>query len=251
MPGKKALKQKIIIIMFTVICIFILGGLVTYFWFKTANQSESNFYIGRWLRDPSSHVVLNTEALSQCDDAPFLIPSEGFIGLLWNDSAPPYNIFNRHTGIDIFGAGEPGTVPVYAAYDGYLSRDENWLSSVIIRHEDPLVAGRTIWTYYTHMGSRFGRDSYIVSDFPRGTEEQFVEQGTLIGYQGEYAGQSRWIAMHLHFSIVTSDDAGNFLNEAVMQNTLDPSPYFGLSLNYDDVGNERPVVCAEGFSDGM
>jgi murein DD-endopeptidase MepM/ murein hydrolase activator NlpD len=179
-----------------------------------------------------------------CPGAPFILPSDGLIGLLWNDPAGPYTILNTHTGLDIFGDGGPGSVPVYAAYDGYLSRLAGWRSSVIIRHDDPLLPGRIIWTYYTHMASRDGAQSFIVPDFPAGTAGVWVTQGTLLGYQGEYAGSSPApIGLHLHFSIVLSDDDGAFLNEARLSSTLDPSPYLGMPLNIAD-WPQRPITCS-------
>src|SRR5262249_7390038 len=158
-----------------------------------------------------------------CPDAPFILPSDGFIGLLWNDPARPYSGLNPHSGIDIFGDGAPGTVPVYAAYSGNLSRLSDWVASVIIRHEDPLQSGRIIWTYYTHMASRDGSQSFISSEFPPGTTNQPVTQGTLLGYQGEFAGAGAApIGMHVHFSVVQSDADGSFKNESHIDNTLDP-----------------------------
>lgn len=197
-------------------------------------HSDSNTVIRRWLREPESRPLLNTPNDATCGDAPFLLPSAGLIGLLWGDTARPYNILRRHTGIDIFGDGPNGTVPIVAAYDGWLTREDGWLATVAIRHDDPLQPGRVIWTYYTHMANADGSESYVHEAFPRGTHEQFVEQGTLLGYQGDYNGSGPWIAMHLHLSIVTSEADGSLRNEAVLSNTLDPSPYFGLPLNFAD-----------------
>jgi len=183
-----------------------------------------------------------------CSGAPFSLPSDGLIGLLWNDPAAPYSIFNPHTGLDVFGDGAPGTVPIYAAYDGLLTRRSDWLSSVIIKHDDPLQAGRTIWTYYTHMATRDGSQSFVVPTFPQGTVDIPVKRGDLLGYQGEYAGVGRPpIGMHVHFSIVTSEADGTFKNEAVIENTLDPSPYFGMPLNIAGKP-ERPIRCGNGSS---
>jgi murein DD-endopeptidase MepM/ murein hydrolase activator NlpD len=207
-----------------------------------APDSDSNDYIREWLRQPESRPRLTTEHNAPCAGAPFLLPSTGFIGLLYADPARPYSGLRRHTGIDIFGDGGVGEVPIYAAYDGYLTRQDGWLSTVIIRHDDPLEAGRTIWTYYTHMANEAATESYVDPAFPPGTEEVFVAQGTLLGYQGDYNGTGPRIATHLHFSIVLSDDEGGFRNEAILANTLDPSPYFGLPLNIDDTPS-RPIRC--------
>ena len=116
-------------------------------------------------------------------------------------------------------------------------------TTVIIRHNDPLQAGRTIWTYYTHMAGLNG-DSYIVDDYPQGTFSIPITQGTIIGYQGLYNPPFP-IAMHLHMSIVTSNDDGSFRNEAILENTIDPSPYLGVDLNAD-TQLLRPVVCSSG-----
>ena len=216
-----------------------------YLYFYRHAYSDSNDTIHEWFTNPAERARLITEYDEPCPGAPFLLPSAGLIGLLWRDAAAPYNVLQRHTGIDIFGDGQPDTVPVVAAYDGYLTRLDDWFATVIIRHDDPLQPGRTIWTYYTHIGNRSGTVSYIAEAFPPGTQDVWVEQGTLLGYQGEYNGDSYGIALHLHFSIVTSDAAGMFKNEAVLGNTLNPSPYLGLTLNMDD-HPERPIRCGQG-----
>lgn len=235
-----------------VISLLVLAGalagivvLLMYRYYQGDSESSSNEYIYRWLTDPSSRPALNTPGGAACPGAPFILPSSGFIGLLWSDPAAPYSAARRHTGIDIFGDGEPGTVPIYAVYDGWLTRREDWKSTVIIRHDDPLQPGRTIWTYYTHIASRDGTISFVSADFPPGTYAQPVKQGMLLGYQGEYAGTGAPIAMHVHLSIVLSDSSGAFLNETSLENTLDPSPYLGLPLNMAD-NPARPIRCPAG-----
>jgi hypothetical protein len=182
-----------------------------------------------WLRDPSAHPEWMVKAGVRCGEAPFLMPTDGFIGYLWGDSFRPGH---RHQGIDIFGGAAVDVTPVFAAYDGYLTRLPDWKASLIIRiPEDPLFTSRQIWTYYTHMAGPQG-DSYISSDFPPGSTEVFVQAGTLLGYQGNYSGTpGNPVGVHLHFSIVKDDGQGNFLNELEIGNTLDPSPYLGLPLN--------------------
>jgi murein DD-endopeptidase MepM/ murein hydrolase activator NlpD len=204
--------------------------------------TNSTGYIRQWFDDRTSRDRLATVQREPCPGAPFLLPSDGLVGLLWRDPAWPYNMFKRHTGLDIFGDGEPGEVPVYAAYDGYLSRLSGWVATVIIRHDDPLQPGRTIWTYYTHMASEDG-DPYIVDAFPPGTSDVWVERGTLLGYQGTYSGsQLRPVGLHVHFSVVASEADGSFKNEARLDNTLDPSPYLGMNVNIRGKP-ERPIMC--------
>lgn len=200
----------------------------------------------RLLFDPRSQAFLQwaggstetrtnliTAQREACPGAPFILPADGFIGLLFEDPRGPYTTANPHQGIDIFSNTEPGENPVYAAYDGYVSREENWRSALIIRvPDDPLQSGRAIWLYYAHMADREG-NSFIVDSFPPGTREKYVEQGTLLGYTGDYNGNaSRTIWVHLHFSIVKDAGNGRYLNELEFENTLDPSPYLGMSLNY-------------------
>ncbi len=186
-----------------------------------------------WIGSEEERRAMVTTAREPCPDAPFLLPAEGYIGLLYGDARPPYSARHRHQGIDIFSEGPPGLTPVYAAYDGYLTRESGWRSAVIIRHpEDPLLAGRQIWTYYAHMADEEG-SSFIVEAFPPGTHEFFVERGTLLGYTGNYSNSPlQRVAVHLHFSIVLDDGSGHYLNELEFVNTVDPSPYLRMAVNY-------------------
>lgn len=230
--------RRVIILLILFILIAGAGLLVYRSW-----RSRSNAPIVRWFNDPTSRAELTTVMNhTACPDAPFILPSDGLIGLLWNDPAAPYTVLNTHSGLDIFGDGAPGEVPVYAAYEGYLSRLPEWVSSVIISHDDPLQPGRAIWTYYTHMASRDGTQSFVAPRFPAGTAGVWVEQGTLLGYQGEYAGSTGAIGLHVHFSVVLSESNGAFLNETRIANTLDPSPYLGMPVNIADAP-ARPVAC--------
>lgn len=183
--------------------------------------------------EEATRAALITEQREACPGAPFVLPADGFIGLLYDDPRGPYSQFNPHQGIDIFSDTEPGLTPVYAAYDGYVTREASWRSSLIMRvPDDPLQPGRTIWLYYTHMADREGND-FIEDAFPPGTRELFVERGTRLGFTGDYNGTSaRTIWTHLHFSIVRDDGSGNYLNELEFANTIDPSPYLGMAVNY-------------------
>jgi hypothetical protein len=182
-----------------------------------------------WIRNSVRHANWSIQALDRCGDAPFLLPTDGFIGFLWDDSFRPGH---RHQGIDIFGGRQPGETPVYAVFDGYLTRLPGWKSTVIMRvPEDPLQPGRQIWLYYTHLAGSAG-DSFISTEFPPGTSEVEVKAGTLLGYQGNYSGTpGNPVGVHLHFSIVRDDGKGKFLNELRIENTIDPTPYLGLPLN--------------------
>lgn len=202
----------------------------------------------QFLQAPEQYPHWQIRAGERCPNAPFLLPTTGYVGFGYGDSWSPGH---RHTGLDIFAPtrqDDPrglNSTPIVAAYSGYLTRRMDWKSTVIIRiPDDPLQPGRPIWTYYTHMADPTGQTSYVAADFPPGTEGVYVEAGTLLGYQGNFSGDAaNPVGIHLHFSIVTDDGQGNFRNEARIENTLDPSPYLGLRAGvYDDWS--EPILCS-------
>ena len=248
-PQRRFFLQRRVIIPAAIILILIAGAAILYYLDITGRVSithrPANNALIRWFREPSSRTELATAFDAPCPGYPFLVPSSGLIGgLPYNAAYGPYDIFNPHPGIDIFGDGPVGTIPIYAAYDGYLTREANWTSSVIIRHDDPLHPGQTIWSYYTHMADLSGANSYILPDYPPGTYDVPIQQGDLLGYQGVYNGGmgAPRIGLHLHFSIVSSDPQGGYRNEAVFENTIDPTPYLGLKLN-DSETADFPLRC--------
>ena len=199
--------------------------------------------VREWWEDPSAHQDWVIQAGERCGDAPFSMPTNGFIGFIWDDS---FRVGHRHQGLDIFGGEEVNQTPVIAAASGYLTRLADWKSTVIIRiPDDPVKPGRQIWTYYTHMADPLG-NSFIAPEFPPGTAEVYVEAGTLLGRQGNYSGTpDNPTGVHLHFSIVLDDGQGSFRNELDIKNTLDPSPYFGLPLNANLNDSEIPICDPE------
>ena len=201
--------------------------------------------VSEWFADPASHQDWAIQAGERCGEAPFIMPTNGFIGFIWDDS---FRIGHRHQGIDIFGGEEINQTPVVAAAAGYLTRLDDWKSTIIIRiPDDPLNPGRQIWTYYTHMADPQG-NSFIAPEFPPGTLEKFVEAGTLLGRQGNYSGTpDNPTGVHLHFSIVLDDGQGSFRNELEINNTLDPSAYLGLPLNARQNDSEIPVCDLAGL----
>ena len=217
-------KRSILSVLFVVA---IVGG---YFLYRNMRSSGArSVLLMQMFRGNASLNDYTVLEGTRCGDAPFIMPTNGVIGYLWDDSFRPGH---RHQGIDVFGGEGLNVTPVIAAYDGYLSRMPNWTSTVIMRvPNDPLNPGRQIWLYYTHMADADGND-FIVDAFPRGTEEVFVEAGTLLGYQGNYSGDPiNPTGVHLHFSIVLDNGNNSFRNELEIENTLDPSPYLGLDLN--------------------
>lgn len=220
-----------------VMVVAIVGGYYLYRIYRPA--SERLLLFRAWRNDPFAHPEWKLTAGSRCGGAPFIFPTDGMVGFLWDDSFRPGH---RHQGLDIFGAEDVGVTPVVAAYPGFLTRLPEWKSSLIVRiPSDPLEPGRQIWTYYTHMATKEGV-SYISDEFPPGTFEKPIDAGTLLGYQGNYSGDpNNPTGIHLHFSIVKDDGQGSFRNELEIKNTYDPSPYLGLRVNANENLDTVPV----------
>ena len=214
-----------------------LAGFVA--WTYSNRSVDRIMLIGTWFDDPSAYPDWFVEGGTYCPGAPMMFPSDGFIGVGWGDGAPP---MYEHTGYDIFSpAGADNITPIYAAYDGYLTRESNWLSTVIIRHPDfdelpEVTQGGQIWTYYTHMASADGNEVYVSPEFPAGTREKFVEAGTLLGYQGTWSGRPNDpVGLHLHFSVPITLPSGGYANETIIANTLDPAPFLGIVEGDDGI----------------
>ena len=219
--------------------ITLIAALTTWF---VLERPDSNYgaFVKWWRGNSAEKAELVTIGRTPCTGAPFSLPTDGFIGLLYDDPRGPYSLTRRHQGIDIFIDDEPGTIPVYAVYDGYVRREDDWVSTIIQRiPSDPLNPDQQMWVYYTHMADEDGND-FIEPAFDRGTNEQFVEQGTLLGYVGNYDGnQPSRIWPHLHISLVRDGEDGVYLNEYFIDNTYNPSDYFKMDLTYGsaEVGN--------------
>ncbi|HEX9090514.1 MAG TPA: M23 family metallopeptidase [Anaerolineales bacterium] len=219
--------------------IFLVGAYYAYPWLRTRAGRMKR--LGDWLNNPSAHPDWAVQAGDRCGEAPFILPTRGYVGFIWGDAFRPGH---KHQGIDIFGGDLPGKTPVFAAYAGYLTRVPTWKSTLIVRiPSDPFNPGQQIWTYYTHMADENGM-SYISPEFTPGTSEVYVAAGTFLGYQGDYSGDpDNPVGVHLHFSIVLDDGRGSFRNELDIANTLDPSPYLGLTLNASQ-NREGVIICS-------
>lgn len=221
----------------------VLLAAAAYFYFFARRSSGRFAYYTALRVSPESFARYTLQPGMLCGDAPFAFPTTGAILGLWDQS---YRLGHRHQGIDIFANTEPNVTPVYAAYPGYLSRLQDWKATVIIRvPQDPLHPERQIWVYYTHMADLEG-NSFVSEEFPPGTAEVYVEAGTLLGRQGNYSGDpGNPTGLHLHVSIVKDDGEGQFLNELDINNTYDPSPYFGLPLNNRENPDNFPLCAGE------
>lgn len=201
--------------------------------------------IRTWFEAPTAYADWQIPGGALCPDGVMLWPSSGFVGVGWGDGTPPVY---QHTGYDIFSPdGAENTTPIFAAYDGYLTREQDWVSTVIIRHpamkERPTGLSGELWTYYTHMASADGQQVFISQDFPPGTYEKFVTAGTLLGFQGTWSGNpDRPVGLHLHFSVVQSLPGGGYANETFIANTLDPALFLGTEIGQDGIIRCRPAV---------
>ncbi len=121
-------------ILSTLFVLSIVGG---YLIFRNMRSSGArSLLLRQWFRSPESRADLTIMQGEHCGDAPFIMPTNGVIGYLWDDSFRPGH---RHQGLDIFGGEGLNVTPVIAAYDGYLSRLPDWTSTVIMRAtNDPL-----------------------------------------------------------------------------------------------------------------
>lgn len=208
---------------------------------RLAVAADQLLRLRAWFSDPAANPEWTVLGGQRCQpDAPMLMPTAGYIGFGWDDSFRPGH---RHSGYDIFTPdGAVNVTPVIAAYDGYLTREPGWRSAVIIRHPDfpAIVPGAEIWTYYAHMASADGSESFIAPQFPAGTRELFVPAGTLLGYQGNWSGNAaNPTGIHLHFSIVRSTPGGGYADETDIVNTYDPGAFLGVTRNAAGV-----LVCA-------
>ena len=217
-----------------------------HFVWPRVNQTRDRLdYLRAWRADPEAHADWQVRAGERCGSAPFVMPTDGYIGFIWGDN---FRLGQAHQGIDMFGPSrEVGVTPVVAAFAGFLTRESTWRSAVIIRApSDPLQPGRQIWTFYAHMADPFG-NSFILPEFPPGTFDLPVEQGALLGYQGNYSGDAaNPVGMHLHFSVVKDNGRGGYENELEIANTYDPTPYLGVNLNADMAAFGEPPTCATG-----
>lgn len=233
-------KTWLIIISLILLCVLVIGSVFgnKVFGYMRTWVSGRNKAVMDYIRYPQEHSEWELDALSRCADSPFAFPTHGFIGYLYNDSFTPLKL---HTGLDIFGGKGVGQTPIYAPYDGFLTRESDWKSSLILRiPEDPLDPSQQIWVYMTHLADSQG-NSLIEEVFPPGTREMAVKQGDLLGYQGNYSGYpGSPTGIHLHISIVKDDGNGKYLNELQIENTIDPSAYFGMPLNAANASHGSP-----------
>jgi hypothetical protein len=189
--------------------------------------------------------------LEACPEAPWRLPTRSELGMWW---------VSRQ--LAFMGQGYENIVPVYAVADGLLTRELDWQDAVAIEHDDPLRPGEKVWTFYGGMASGVEDESFVVPEFPPGSDGLPVERGQLLGYQGQRFGQPGMpIWVHLQFAVVPALADGSFPAEVVGVGAqeepmpggkgpggpLDPSPYLGTEGSVV-MGQPEwiPLHCQEG-----
>ena len=108
----------------SIILVAAVTAAVTAYYIYRPNAIRINKF-RQWMKNPASHADWKLLAGSQCGSAPFLFPTDGFVGFLWGDDMGQ---FHMHQGIDIFAGTDINITNVVAAYPGYLTRLSDWKS---------------------------------------------------------------------------------------------------------------------------
>ena len=109
--------KKFLIAFFSFLFV-VLVVLVYFFLIKQPGSTQRSSRVMEWIRYPEKNPDWAIQAGDRCENAPFSMPTSGYIGFLWDDSFRPGH---HHTGLDIFGGSDVGITPIYAAYDGYFN----------------------------------------------------------------------------------------------------------------------------------
>src|SRR5512147_2164861 len=135
------MSRRSIMLSIIVIIVVVTAAVTAYYMYHPNAVRVSKFR--QWIRNPASHPDWKLAAGSQCGSAPFVFPTDGFAGFLWGDS---FGLRKTHQGIDIFAGTDVGITQVVSAYPGYLTRQSDWKSAVIVRvPNEPLQPGQQIW----------------------------------------------------------------------------------------------------------
>jgi hypothetical protein len=117
--------------------------------------------------NPAAHTDWQIVAGARCGEAPFLAPTDGYIGFVWGDS---FRVGQQHQGVDIFGPTGPDGLDrlVVAAYDGYLTLCRTGAQPSSSGFQRPARARPPGLDLLHAHGRRDGR-SFIDPAFPPGT----------------------------------------------------------------------------------
>ncbi len=134
-----------------------------------------------------------------CPDAPFRLPTQANMGMLWKDSQ-----------VLMLGDGRTGEIPVHAVADGLLYQFPEWDSAVAIQHQDPRNPERHIWSFYGDMAPAFDSANPYIEPHWINANGLPIKQGELIGYQGRWLDPSQQTWVHLRFTLLPGTEQGAF-----------------------------------------
>jgi hypothetical protein len=175
-----------------------------------------------------------TTRLDTCPGVQWRLPSDGSLGIAW-----------MKDGLDFFGRGNEGSIPVHAVADGVLTRLPGWVDVVAVLHEDRLRPGKKVWAIYGGMAAANGADSFVAEDIPEGTTNLPVKSGQLLGYQGSWSETPQWPKwVHMSFALTEGMAQESLPEDLSAKDTLDPAQYLGLIV---EPGNEshQPLKCRQ------
>jgi hypothetical protein len=178
---------------------------------------------------------------------PFALPTQGYLGVCWDDPKFKSGGNTNHAGIDVWsdkdddsGNNKPGK-PVYAVYDGEVEQTDDRritlkLDTLPMEYEGILPQREGLRGYYTHL------EEIYVTAAESGQSPHRVQKGDLIGRQGNKGTTM----VHLHFSLKKGTGSEDYI-----ENTLDPSPYLGMKLASPDCGVSTNMWMSEFVRDAV
>ncbi len=86
-----------------VFVVIIAAGMIYFYFFARGDTGNRSNKVGAYIRNPEKYPQWEIHAGETCGDAPFQIPTNGFIGYVWDDSFRPGH---RHQGLDIFAGAD-------------------------------------------------------------------------------------------------------------------------------------------------
>jgi hypothetical protein len=95
------MRKSCLIISLAVMLLFCL--LLIWFW-REHNDPRNQDFIRWWKESTQDREALVTVQREACLGVPFILPSDGYIGLLYGDPRGPYSDSNPHQGIEHFGS---------------------------------------------------------------------------------------------------------------------------------------------------
>lgn len=126
MPGR-FLRLSILVVA------LITAGVTAYRTYRPNAARLEKFY--QWMRNPASRADWKLTAGTQCGSAPFIFPTDGFVGFLWGDSFGPRDV-RECVAPDALGSMHTNSVCPYERMvssgqcDAPSNKEERWMKLV-------------------------------------------------------------------------------------------------------------------------